>query len=105
MQANYAQSAIFLLGTALGATIGLILAAILTPKSGPETRQYLKAQSFAFKNKVVQNSDDISQRIQAATDTWISQLRSAADDLVAQGHLSSEEADAQISEVLSRVRG
>ncbi len=105
MQAKYAQTAIFLFGTIIGTSIGMIMAGLFTPQTGSDTRKRLKEQSLAFKFKLAQSSDDISSRIQSATDTWITQLRSAADDMVARGQLSSEEADAQITEVLTRMRG
>jgi len=101
---NVRQIAIFLLGTALGTTIGLILAALFTPYSGSETRERLKNQSTAWKDRVAAESDDFSQRIRYATDSWVAQMRDIADDLVERGQLSADEARTQINDLLEKVR-
>jgi len=104
-QDNVRHIAIFLLGTALGTTIGLILAALFTPYSGSETRERLKTQSTVWKDRLVSEGDDFSLRIRRATDNWVVQMRDIADDLVDRGQLSADEARTQINDLLAKVRG
>ena len=99
------QAAIFLLGAAVGTTVGLIIAALFTPQSGPETRQRIKERGIALRDKVVSERDEFSERIRAATDSWVAQMQTIADELVAQGQLTAGEARTQIDDLLAKVRG
>jgi len=105
MKQQYEQSAIFMLGVAVGTAIGLILTLLFAPHSGEETRQLIKERSDTLKNKVLTDKEQFSQRIQTATDEWVAQLRAVSDDLVAQGRISADDARAQINDLLSKVRG
>jgi len=80
-QNKYEQTAIFLLGAAVGTTIGLILAILFTPQSGPETRELIKTRGLALKDRVISEKDEFSHQVRAATDAWVAQLQTIADDL------------------------
>ncbi|RME41148.1 MAG: hypothetical protein D6796_16210 [Caldilineae bacterium] len=99
------QAALFLLGAAFGTALGLMVAVLFSPRSGPETRAWLRTQGSTLKARAVSEGDEFAQRIRAATDAWVSQLQAVADDLVAQGRLTAEEARAQIDDLLAKVRG
>ncbi len=88
----------------LGAAIGLILALLFAPQSGEDTRQYIKERSNRLKDKAIADKDHFTQRIQNATDEWITQLRAVTDDLVAQGRLSADDARAQINGLIAKMR-
>jgi len=106
MQSNKKeQAALFLLGAAVGTAMGLILAMLFSPRSGPETRAWLRAKGSTLKERAVSEGDEFARRIQAATDAWVAQLQTVADELVAQGRLTAEEARAQIDDLLAKVRG
>ena len=104
-ESKYNTLIAFLLGTALGTAVGMLLAALYTPYSGEETRERIKNQSAVLKDRVVAESDDFSSRIRSATDAWVAQLQEVADDLVDQGKMTTEEARAQIDALLAKVRG
>ena len=98
------QVAVFLLGTAIGTIIGLILTLLFAPQSGEDTRQLIKDRSYALKDKAIADKDHFTQRIQSATDEWITQLRAVTDDLVAQGRISADDAHAQINGLVDKMR-
>ena len=100
MQRNYEQTAVFLFGTVIGTSIGLILASLNSAKRIQVTPPTLPAP---LKNKSL-SSDDFSQRVQFATDTWVKQMRDIADDLVSQGRLTREEARTQMNELIHKLR-
>jgi len=95
----------FLLGTALGTTIGMIITALFSPYSGEETRERIKTQSLALKDRAVMESDEFAARIHGATDEWLSHMQTVADDLVSQGKLTAGDARVQIDTILAKVRG
>ena len=94
----------FLLGAALGTTIGMIIAALYAPYSGEETRERIKTQSLAMKDRAMMESDEFAARIHGITDDWLSNMQSVADDLVAQGKMTAGDARAQIDSILAKVR-
>lgn len=98
------QTFVFLAGGILGTAIGLALVTLFTPYSGEETRNRIKTQSGALRNRAIAEGDDFAHRIRHATDNWVSQLRTIADDLVAQGKLTTDEARIQIDELLHKMR-
>ena len=100
MKQQNEQAATFL----LGAAIGLILALLFAPQSGEDTRQLIKDRSSELKDKALADKDHFTQRIQSATDEWITQLRTVTDDLVAQGRLSADDARAQINGLIAKMR-
>ena len=104
MRQSYEKAAIFLFGASMGTVIGLLLAALFSPQSILEKQAAQRQENARHAYLAANEKDDVGQRIRAATDTWVSQLRHIADDLVAQGRLSSEEAKRQINELLAKVR-
>ena len=60
-EGNYSSGCVlvsFLLGSAVGAG----LAILLTPRSGPETREIIKDRAYAARDEVSRVSDDIRTR-------------------------------------------
>ena len=96
------QAAIFLLGTAIGTSIGLILATVFKPRPLSFSHVGLKAE--AYKLPALSSAENFSNRIQNATTHWINQLKAITNDLVASGQMQHDEADKQINEVLLKVR-
>lgn len=94
----------FLLGAALGTSIGMIIAALFSPYSGEETRDMIKTQSLALKDRAVMESDEFASRIHDVTDEWLSNMQTVADDLVSQGKLTAGDARAQLDTILAKVR-
>ncbi len=94
----------FLLGAALGTTIGMIIAALFSPYSGEETRGRIRTRSLALKDRAVMESDEFAARIHGITDDWLSNLQNVADDLVSQGKMTAGDARAQIDTILAKVR-
>ena len=105
MKQRYEQTAIFMLGAALGTAIGLILALLFAPHSGEKTRQSIKERSVILKDKMLTDKDQFTKRIQIATDEWVAQLRAVSDELVAQGRISADDARTQINDLLNKVQG
>jgi len=94
----------FLFGAAIGAIVSFIVGLLFTPQSGQTTRALLRDRSQALKTTIVNERDSFSERIRRATDEWIAKLRATADDMVAKGYLSPEEANTQINQILEKVR-
>ncbi len=64
---NYSAGSValaFLLGSAVGAGV----AVLLTPKSGPETREKIKEQAFAMKGEALRVADDVRDKAEELLD-------------------------------------
>jgi gas vesicle protein len=97
--------AFFLLGAALGALVAALLAILYAPQSGEETRELIAERSRQLGGRARSGGDEFIHRVREATDEWAAKLQAAADDLVAQGRMTNEEARRQVSQMLSRVQG
>lgn len=91
------QAAIFLLGTALGTSIGLILATVFKP----QPLSFLQDELVTIPPL---NNNSYSTLIRNVTTEWINQLRAITADLVAAGYMQKDEANKQINELLLKVR-
>ena len=96
--------AFFLLGAALGSMVAAVVVLLYAPHSGEETRGLIVERSRRLGDRARSGGDEFIRRVREATDEWAVKLQAAADDMVAQGHLTAEEADSQVNELLSGVQ-
>ncbi len=97
--------AFFLLGAAFGALVAAIMTILYAPQSGEETRELIADRSRQLGGRARTGGDEFIRSVREATEEWAAKLQAAADDLVAQGRMSAEEARSQVDEMLSRVQG
>jgi gas vesicle protein len=97
--------AFLLLGAALGAAIAAVVTILYAPQSGEETRELIAERGRELGGRALSGGDDFMRRVREATDEWAAKLQAAADDLVAQGRMTAEEARTQMDEILSRRKG
>ena len=96
--------AFFLLGTALGALAAAVVVLLYAPQSGEETRELLAERSRQLSQRARSGGDDFIRRVHEATDEWADKLQAAADDLVAEGRMTPDEARSQVDDMISRVQ-
>jgi gas vesicle protein len=95
----------FLLGAALGALVAAVVTVLFAPQSGEETRDLIVSRSRELGERARGGGDEFIRRVRDATDEWAAKLQEAADDLVAQGHVTAQEARGQVDEMLARMQG
>jgi gas vesicle protein len=85
--------AFFLLGAALGAFAAAVLVLLTAPHSGEETRGLIVERSRRLGDRARSGGDEFIHRVRDATDEWADKLQAAADDMVAQGQIPTDEVD------------
>jgi len=68
----------FFLGLVLGAIAGGAMAALLTPHSGPETREQMVERGLVLKNR----AEDAVQRAQQIASEAVAKVQTTAHDLI-----------------------
>ncbi len=96
--------AFFLLGAALGALVAAVAAILYAPQSGEKTRTLIAERSRQLGQRTRSGGDEFIRRVREATDEWAAKLQAIADDLVAQGRITTEEARSQVDELLTRMQ-
>jgi gas vesicle protein len=94
----------FLLGAALGALAATVVALLYAPQSGEETREFITARGRQLSQRARSGGDQFIHRVREATDEWADKLQAAADDLVAEGGMTPDEARSQVDDLISRVQ-
>jgi gas vesicle protein len=97
--------AFLLLGAVLGAVIAAVVTILYAPQSGEETRELIAERGRELGGRALSEGDDFMRRVREATDEWAAKLQAAADDLVAQGRMTAEDARIQMDGILSRRKG
>jgi gas vesicle protein len=90
----------FLSGLVLGGFVGAILAIVLTPQSGEETRDYLRGKAHEAKGKALDLAYDLKDRAASVADD----LREQADDLVKKGRDLADSTRSQVSDAIESGR-
>lgn len=96
--------AFFLLGTALGALAAAVVVLLYAPQSGEETRELLAERSRQLSQRARSGGDEFIRRVHEATDEWADKLQAAADDLVAEGRMTPDEARSRVDDMISRAQ-
>jgi gas vesicle protein len=94
----------FLLGAAMGALAATVVALLYAPQSGEETRELIATRSRQLSRRARSGGDEFIRRVREATDEWADKLQAAADDLVAEGRMTPDEARSQVDDMISRVK-
>jgi gas vesicle protein len=74
----------FFVGLVAGAIVGGVAAALLAPRSGPETREQIVDRGLELKSR----ADDVVERAQRVASDTVAKVQSAAHDMLglAQGN-------------------
>ena len=96
--------AFFLLGAALGTLAATVVVLLYAPQSGQETRELIATRSRQLGQRARSGGDEFIRRVREATDEWADKLQAAADDLVAEGRMTADEARDRVDDVISRVQ-
>ena len=68
----------FFAGLVAGAIFGGFVAALLVPRSGPETREQVAERSLELKNR----AEDVVQRAQQVASDTVAKVQTAAQDII-----------------------
>jgi gas vesicle protein len=78
MMGEQNKDIVFLAGLVLGAIAGGALAALLTPRSGPEIREQVVERGLELKNR----AEDAVQRAQQVASEAVAKVQTSAQDLI-----------------------
>jgi gas vesicle protein len=78
----------FFAGLVAGAIVGGVAAALLAPRSGPETREQIVDRGLELKSR----ADDVVERAQRVASDTVAKVQSAAHDILGQAHSNGAEA-------------
>jgi gas vesicle protein len=78
---------VFLAGLVAGAIVGGAVAALLAPRSGPETREQIVERGLELKDR----AEDVVERAQRVAGETVAKVQTAAQEMIGQG---SDAADA-----------
>ncbi|HEX5691568.1 MAG TPA: YtxH domain-containing protein [Roseiflexaceae bacterium] len=70
----------FLAGLVAGAIVGGAAAALLAPRSGPETREQIVERGLELKNR----AEDVVERAQRVAGDTVAKVQTAAQDMIGQ---------------------
>ena len=70
----------FLAGLVAGAIVGGAVAALLVPRSGPETREQIVERGIELKNR----AEDVVDRAQRVAGETVAKVQTAAQDMIGQ---------------------
>ena len=77
---------LFFAGLLSGAVLGGVAAALLAPRSGPETREQIAERGLELKNR----AEDVVERAQQVASETVARVQTAAQEMI--GQSSSAEA-------------
>ena len=78
----------FFAGLVAGAIIGGVAAALLAPRSGPETREQISARGLELKSR----ADDVVERAQRVASDTVAKVQSSAQGILGQAPSNGNEA-------------
>jgi gas vesicle protein len=78
MMSQRNDDVMFFAGLVLGAIAGGAMAALLTPQSGPETREQVVERGLELKNR----AEDAVQRAQQVASEAVAKVQTSAQDLI-----------------------
>jgi gas vesicle protein len=78
----------FFFGLVAGAVVGGVAAALLAPRSGPETREQIVERGLELKSR----ADDVVERAQRVANETIAKVQSSAQDIIGQSQSNGTEA-------------
>ena len=90
----------FLSGLVIGGFVGAVLALVLAPQSGEETRDYLRAKAHEAKGKALDMAYDLKDHAATVADD----LRTQADELARRGRDLADATRAQVSDAIESGR-
>lgn len=102
----------FLLGFVIGGLTGAVVALVMAPQSGEETRAVIKEKAIELKDKAGETMDEAYTRAEAAAaearmraDDLTKIARERAEELGRKGQVVLEEQKAKITSKVDTVRG
>jgi gas vesicle protein len=90
----------FLSGLVIGGFAGAVLALVLAPQTGEETRDYLRGKAHEAKGKALDMAYDIKDHAASVAED----LRTQADELVRKGRDLADSTRSQVSDAIESGR-